>query len=507
MKKGLLNVRVNVLFYFLFLGVTFFSRKIFLEYLGADFMGLTGTLGNILGYLNLAELGIGTAVSVNLYKPLLQKDHKTISDITSLLGYLYKKIGLLILAAAVVVSLFFPLIFKGAGFGMGVIYFAFFTLLSSSLLGYFLTYKATVVYSDQKGYLILTYIRSAQIMVLVIQTLLLYKTQNIYLYLSINLIFGVISALIINWRVEKLYPWLKSSMKEGKRLVTEYKSIIASTKQLFVHRIAGFILNNTDQLFIFIFESLKMVAYYGNYVMVVTRIGEVFTLFLDSFGAGVGNLVAQGDKNRILKVFWEMMAMRYFTAGFLVFSIYHLINPFISLWLGGEYILSNTILVLILVNMFIMRARGTIDTFIEANKLFKDVWAPMVEGALNIVVTIVFGYFYGLIGILLGKIVSLSVIIVFWKPVYLFKVGFRRRVRVYWRGVVAYYAVFVGSFVLVRWLGGYVTIDPYAGFLQWILYSVIFAGGFAIVYGFAMLVFTNGTRDLLKRLPVVNRFV
>ena len=54
--KSILNAEVNLIFYFLALFLSFFSRKIFLECLGAEFIGLTGTLGNILGYLNLAEL-------------------------------------------------------------------------------------------------------------------------------------------------------------------------------------------------------------------------------------------------------------------------------------------------------------------------------------------------------------------------------------------------------------------------------------------------------------------
>ena len=69
LKKSLLNARVNLIFYFLSLALSFFSRKIFLDVLGADFMGLIGTLNNLLGFLNLAELGISTAIGYVLYKP------------------------------------------------------------------------------------------------------------------------------------------------------------------------------------------------------------------------------------------------------------------------------------------------------------------------------------------------------------------------------------------------------------------------------------------------------
>ena len=79
-KKTLLNARVNLVFYFLTLALSFFSRKIFLDCLGADFVGLTGTLQNLLGFLNLAELGIGSAIGYVLYKPLFERNQEKIND-------------------------------------------------------------------------------------------------------------------------------------------------------------------------------------------------------------------------------------------------------------------------------------------------------------------------------------------------------------------------------------------------------------------------------------------
>ena len=111
-KKSILNAEVEITFYFLTLLVTFFSRKIFLDNLGADFIGLTGTLLSILGLLNLSELGIGLSISYFLFKPIANNDHQKINDILSLLGYLYKCIGLFIVITGVLISLFFPIFFK-----------------------------------------------------------------------------------------------------------------------------------------------------------------------------------------------------------------------------------------------------------------------------------------------------------------------------------------------------------------------------------------------------------
>ena len=136
-KKSLLNARVNLIFYFLTLILSFFSRKIFLDTLGADFVGLTGTLQNLLGFLNLAELGIGSAIGYVLYKPLFEHDEGKINEIISVFGYLYRWIGFIILGAGIVLACFLPLIFPNTEFEMGVIFFAYFSFLASSLIGYF----------------------------------------------------------------------------------------------------------------------------------------------------------------------------------------------------------------------------------------------------------------------------------------------------------------------------------------------------------------------------------
>ena len=109
--KSLLNARISLLFYFISIAISFFSRKIFLENLGAEFMGLGGTISEILGFLSLAELGIATATSYNLYKPLQQGDKKRIEELVSVIGYLYRKIGCFVIIAGIVISMFIPLIF------------------------------------------------------------------------------------------------------------------------------------------------------------------------------------------------------------------------------------------------------------------------------------------------------------------------------------------------------------------------------------------------------------
>ncbi len=151
-KKSLLNARVNLIFYVLILIISFFfQEKVFLNCLGADFVGLTGTLMNLLNFLNLAELGISTAIGYVLYKPIFEHDEARINEIISVLGYMYRWIGRIIIAAGLLLSCFLPLIFPSTGFSYGIIYFAYYSFLASSLIGYFANYRQTLLGADQRN--------------------------------------------------------------------------------------------------------------------------------------------------------------------------------------------------------------------------------------------------------------------------------------------------------------------------------------------------------------------
>lgn len=499
-KKTLLNARVNLIFYFLTLVLSFFSRKIFLDCLGADFVGLTGTLQNLLGFLNLAELGIGSAIGYVLYKPLFEQDESKINEIISVFGYLYRWIGFVILGAGCLLACFLPLIFPNTQFDLGLIYFAYFSFLISSLIGYFANYKQTLLGADQKNYVVTAYFQTATLIKTLIQMASAYYTGNYYLWVIIELVFGVIYSVILNWKINQVYPWLNSEVSLGKQLFKKYPEVMSYTKQLFVHKMGGFFQFQTTPFLIYAFVSLQTVAYYGNYTIIVDKISLLLGNFLGSTGAGIGNLIAEGNRSKIIRVFWELIAIRFLTSGSLVFAIYTLITPFITLWLGKEYLLPTSTLFLILTTLFINQIRGVTDQFLYGYGLFNDTWSPIAESIIYLVAAIIGGYFIGLNGILLGNLISLLLIICIWKPFFLYTKGFRLSVGLYWITIFKYIAILLVSLMIARFLyTHYIHVNSYESFYAWILSAVLTVLLFSLVYFPFMWVFTKGTRDFAKR--------
>lgn len=501
-KKSLLNARVNLIFYFLTLALSFFSRKIFLDNLGADFIGLTGTVGNLMGFLNLAESGVSAAIAVVLYAPLFEHNEHKIKEIVSVLGYLYHTIGKIILGGGLVLACFFPLIFPNAEIGLPIIYLTFFSFLGSALIGYFINYKQVLLSADQRNYVVAAYSQSANVVKILLQMALAYYTGNYVLWVLVEFSFGILYSFILNWKIKQVYPWLITEIKKGKALCREYPDVMKYTKQLFIHNLGNVAYTQVTPFLVYAFASLQAVAYYGNYTLITSKFTSLLANFLGGTNASVGNLVAEGDKDKILKVYWELTCLRFVFVGIVVFAMYNLLPPFIALWLGEEYVMSHALLVLVLISFVLSIIRGVTDDFLYAYGLFGDVWAPFVEAIILIVVAIIGGRLWGLEGTLLGSIVSSVIIIYVWKPYYLFKKGFKLSVWLYWYEFLKYLLVVSISFYLSNLLLDAFPLhfSIYTNWLDFFIYAIILIILLTLVLGTFLLVTTNSMKNLLCRL-------
>ena len=426
--KSFKNVQVATFFYFVNIVLQFFSRKVFLEYLGSEVLGLNTTAQNLLGFLNIAELGIGTAVAYNLYKPLYDKDKKVINDIVSIQGWLYSRIAIIVIGGAIILMSFFPLIFAKAVIPLWYAYGSFGVLLLSSLLSYFINYKTIVLSADQKEYKITYCVQGVKVIKILLQIFVVKYFYNGYIYwMILEVIASIITSYMLDKLVKKEYSWLITNKKNGNVLRNKYPSVVNKTKQLFFHKIGAYVLTQTTPLVIYAFASLTLVAIYGNYMLIMSAVIALMNALLNGLGASVGNLVAEGNNDKIKTVFWELTSVRMWLAIIFCFVFYKLGDSFITLWVGPDYILPKMPQILMVVITFIQMTR-TNDVFISAYGLYQDIWAPITEAALNLGLSIILGHFFGLSGILTGVLISLLLIVCTWKSYFLYKNGFKENI-------------------------------------------------------------------------------
>ena len=222
---------------------------------------------------------------------------------------------------------------------------------------------------------------------------------------------------------------------------------------------------------------------------------------LDSTGAGVGNLISEGDKEKIYTTYQELFAVRFLVAGVLTACIFHLCNPFIVVWLGAEYPLSTLILALVSIQFFLAVFRGTTDQFIFGYGLFYDVWAPAVESILFIAAAIVGGTLWGLSGVLCGPLVSTVIIVYLWKPYFLFRKGFEKSLFHYFKLFAVHLIGILAAFLGAEWLSDKVYSQTILGetWRNWIMGSLLFTALMAIFSLVLLYALSSGLRTFIHR--------
>lgn len=502
--KSIKNSSVALVFYFINLILQFFSRRVFLYHLGDEVLGLNTTATNLLQFLNLAELGIGSAIACTLYKPLHDRDLTSINEIVSLQGWMYRKIACGVICGSIILMCFFPWIFAKMTLPMWYAYASFGVLLVSALLSYFFNYKQILLSADQKDYKIQYSYKSAMLAKIVCQIIAIKYFDNGYVWwLILELGFAIVASIALGITVRKTYPFLITNLSIGKQLSSKYPEIITKIKQLFFHKIGAFALTQTSPIIIYAYASLSLVALYGNYMLIITGITSLMGAVFNSMGAGVGNLVAEGNKTRILEVFEELFSVRFFLSCIVCFGVYMLTPAFISLWIGREYVLDSQILALIVAILYINLTRHTVDAYINAYGLFGDIWAPIVEASINVGMSIFLGYIWGLHGVLMGVFISLVLVIFLWKPYYLFRKGLKTKLSVYAVLYVKHFIFAVLATLIVLMIIRNISLDPIEDAGSLMIYGVMILGLFSVILYAILYVTSRGLQNFTHRILVV----
>ena len=430
-SNSIKNSSVALIMYFINLILQFYSRKIFLEYLGTEILGLNTTATNLLQFLNLAELGIGSAVAFNLYKPIAEGDNSKISEIISFQGHLYKRIALGIVVASIMLMFFFPLIFKKIELPLWYAYASFIVLLFSSLLSYFVNYKQVVLTASQQDYKITYSYKSVMALKVIAQIIAISYFCNGYIWwLVLEAIFAVIASIFLHIVTIKSFPYIVKTYPFND-VKHKYKHIESKIKQVFFHKISGFALTQASPLILYGFTTLTVVTFYQNYMLIYMGIVSLMAAVFNGITASIGNVFVEHPE-RLFIVFKELFSIRFYISAIVCFGFYLFVPQFIEFWIGAEYILPSTTLILLTILLFITLTRQTVENYLFSLGLFQDIWAPVVEMILNIGFSIWFGYYYGLNGIICGMLISLIAIVLIWKPYFLFTYGLKLRVRYYW---------------------------------------------------------------------------
>lgn len=429
----------------------FIVRTVFIKTLSVEYWGISGVFSNILMMLSLAELGIGNAINYAMYKPIAERDERKICEYMNFYKKLYIAIGIfvLIIGAALMPFLNF---FMASRPNINNLYLIYFLYVLNSATTYFFSYKAAIISVDQKQYMISNYNIVFSFIQAILQIAFLLITGNFLIYLSINIFINVSKNIYISAIADKNYPFLKKgnnlklSTEESKKL---YKNALA----MFLHKISNVILNGTDSLIISKFIGIVILGIYSNYSTLIITIKVIFDLIFNSLTATIGNLCAKESNDKVYQVFAPIQLLNFWIISFCSVCFITLLNPFISIWVGEDYILSMPVVIAIVTMFFFTCMRRTVEMFRDATGLFwYDRYAGIAEAIINIVVSIILVTRIGIIGVFLGTIIS-NITTCFWiSPYILYKYKFKKNVWEYFKSYINYFTVTVLA-IIVTYLG------------------------------------------------------
>lgn len=447
-KKAGLNAGISILSYIISTIPLFIVRKVFLDSLGSEMLGLNSLFGNILTYLSIVEMGIGSAIIFSLYKPFAQNDQVKVKGYLNYYSKFYKIIGIIIFILGIILLPYIKYFIKdNINIEQAKIYFI--LMLINTVISYLFSYKLCILNVAQEGYKVSIATTISKVIIAILQIIFLRKYNNIYIYVIIQIIINIIYYFVINRYIDYKYMWLKKI--DGQIGEDEKSNLIKNISALFMHKIGGVVVFGTDNLVISYFINLNTVAQYNSYNMVFSTFKNILENAMASITPSVGNLLACENKNKAYEVHKRIFFINFWVVSFVIISMYNTITQFISLWLGETQILDSFTVSIILFNLYFQLMRSSVERFKDGSGNYhQDRYAAFIEAVINIVFSIVLVKKIGLVGVFIGTLIS-NISVVFWiKPKITYKYVFNKPLIKYFTMYFKYLLISIIPFILTN---------------------------------------------------------
>ena len=411
------NAARNILFDGILKGVNivvpFIMRSIMLHYLGVEYLGLSGLFRSLLQFLNLAELGVGSAMVYSMYRPIAEDDTETICALMRLYRLFYRVIGLFIAVVGLSLTPLLHNLVKGELPPDVNLYILYFLNLGSTVLTYWLfAYKNSLLYAHQRNDVFSRISLALRLPEYLLKIGALIWFRNYYLYLIIQLVVQVLINIVTALRVGRMYP---DYSPRGKMPKEKIRDIVNRVRYLFTAKFAGVIFDSADTLVISSFLGLKSLALYQNYFFVITSLKGMLEVVISACTAGIGNsLITESmDKNyrdlrRLTLLFGWLLSVS--TA--MMMCIY---QPFMTIWMGEENLLPVSYVVCFSVYFYCTGMNRLVNMFKDAAGMWKrDRFRPLTAALVNLTLNLITVRWLGLYGVLLSTVISIVVVEIPW---------------------------------------------------------------------------------------------
>lgn len=434
---GLVNKGIGII-------LPFLMRTLIIYILGIQYAGLNSLFTSVLGMLSLAELGVGNALTFSMYEPAAKDDYKQLSALLNYYKKCYRIIGCVILVIGVMIIPFLPLLING-GYPDDInIYVLYCIYLFNTIISYFMyAYRGSVLYAYQRNDIQSNIATIMQIVQYSFQIVLLLIFYNYYVYIIVTPFISIGTNILTAYFTKRMFPQIKCIGKLEKK---KKMDISQKVKGMIYQKIGGVVLGSVDNIVISVFLGLTLLGIYNNYYMIITALFGILSVLMNSIIPSIGNAINEKNRDENYKDFCKFNFAYYWIVTWFSACMIGLYQPFMKLWVGEKYVVSDNLMILFVLYFFIYKWMDMGYVYQEAAGMWWETrYVPIIAAVINLVINIILVQIIGLAGILISTIISVICVYNTGYMYIIFKNYFMKPIKYYAINQVKYAAVaFVG---------------------------------------------------------------
>lgn len=421
------NILFGVLHNLYNIFVPFLLRTLLIKLLGERYLGLNSLFTSILQVLNLAELGVGSAMVYSMYKPIADDDEAAICALMALYRRFYFLIGLFIAAAGLCLTPFLPHLVKMDTVPADVnVYILYLMNLASTVVSYWLyAYKNCLLTAHQRNDVVSKVNMVSSTATYILQLLVLIALRNFYLYtlaaMSVSVLSNLATALIVN----RMYPRYHPAGKLPKEITA---SIGRNIRDLFTSKVGAVIYDSADTIVVSAYLGLTVLAIYQNYYYILTSVAAFLMVVFRSITAGIGNSLTTESREKNYKDFGKLTFIICWISGFCAVCMLCLYQPLMELWMGKRLMFDFEVVVCFCIYFYLRQVNNILTTYKDAAGMWhEDRFRPLVAALSNLALNLMLVRYIGIYGVILSTVLAVVAIGQPWLLHNLFTVLFDRR--------------------------------------------------------------------------------
>ena len=476
-KSRLENVSSNFIWQIYSLVITsvfpFIVRTVMLRYFGNEYTGVGSLFISVLQVINMADLGIDSAAAYYLYDPIARNDKKRVCAILNLLKKVYFGIGCVILAAGIILLPFLPYLVKGKVYPEGLNIYAIYLLyILNSVLNYFFgNYWKSVLVADQRGDKVGQIGGTSALIMYCLQLFAIVVLRNYYIYTILLMVVTVLNLFFIRLYAFRHYKDIKTVGEVDGDFLREFCGKLFA---LSLSKLRNVSRNSFDSIVISSFLGLSILTKYQNYYQIFlvpyVLVGIVTTAVTPSLGNKMIFDSATSNYNVIKKISHFMNIV----LTVIISCMLNLYQVMIKIWVGESNLLSYSVVILFCVYIYLIGISSiTMMIRDSAGIWWEGKSGYVIEAGANLFLNYVFGYIWGINGVILATVVTILFINIPWEQHFVFKCYFKSSQRNYVFYCIELSIVTIFISLLSFKLASLISADNWSGALYKLIISVI----------------------------------